>query len=146
MFIPINQPLDLASTLLGGQAFRWRGNGVWHDGVVFDNLVRMRQRPTGIEFRSTPDDEAYLEPLVRDYLGLGDDLERIYASLAGDGRLKQAIARHRGLRILRQDPWECLVSFICSSASNIPRITGNIESLCAAFGRPLGTSDGGRSA
>ena len=146
MFISIDQPLELASTLLGGQAFRWRGNGVWHDGVVFDNLVGIRQQPTGIEFRSFPDDEAYLEPFLRDYLGLGADLERIYASLAKDDRLEQAIARHRGLRILRQDPWECLVSFICSSASNIPRITRNIESLCVAFGRPLGTSDDRRSA
>ena len=47
------------------------------------------------------------------------------------------------MRVLRQDPWECLVSFICSSASNIPRITGNIESICRSFGKPLdGTSSG----
>ena len=48
--------------------------------------------------------------------------------------------------MLRQDPWECLVSFICSSASNIPRITKNIESICEAYGRPVGTGAGRRNA
>ena len=139
MFIPIDVPLDLANTLRSGQAFRWRFDGGWHQGVVFGNVVRIRQSANGLEFTTHPDDESYLEPLLRDYLGLGVDLDRVYASLSSDRRLRQAIARYSGMRILRQDPWECLVSFICSSASNIPRITRNIESICASLGRPLGT-------
>ena len=54
-----------------------------------------------------------------------------------DDRLTEAISRHHGMRILAQDPWECLISFICSSASNITRITNNIESLCTAFGNEI---------
>jgi N-glycosylase/DNA lyase len=49
------------------------------------------------------------------------------------------------MRVLRQDPWECLVSFICSSASNIPRITRNIESICDVYGRPVGSGEARRN-
>ena len=59
--------------------------------------------------------------------------------------VEAAIARFRGMRILRQDPWECLVSFICSSASNIPRISGNVEDLCSSFGQSLSMGDHVRS-
>ena len=65
-------------------------------------------------------------------------LERIYGSLAADRRLAAAVARFRGMRVLRQDPWECLISFLCSAASNIPRISSNIESICRTYGPPLG--------
>ena len=137
----IHQPLDLVSTLFSGQSFRWRREGSWSHGVVFGNIVRMRQSPKGIEFTSAPDDETFLEPLLRDYLGLAADLDDIYAAFVADERLTAAIARYRGMRIIRQDPWECLISFICSSASNIPRISRNVESLCSAFGRPLRIGD-----
>jgi N-glycosylase/DNA lyase len=133
----VEEPLDLGSTLLSGQAFRWRAEGGWFHGVVFGNIVRVRQVQGGVELLSAPDDERAIEPLLRGYLGLDTDLDRAYASLAVDERLRAAIERYRGMRILRQDPWECLVSFICSSASNIPRISRNIEAICTAFGRPI---------
>ena len=135
----IDRPLDLASTLLSGQAFRWRREGPWFMGVVFDNSVKMRPAEGGVELVSSPDDERALEPLMRDYLGLDSDLDSIYSSFAQDERLTTATRRHAGMRVLRQDPWECLISFICSSASNIKRITGNVESICSAFGRPIRT-------
>lgn len=141
----IHQPLDLYSTLYSGQSFRWRRDGNWSYGVVFDNIVRIRQLPEGIEFISAPDDEAFLEPLLKDYLGLAIDLEDIYATFADDERMVEAISRYRGMRITRQDPWECLISFICSSASNIPRISRNVESLCSTFGRPLRMGDYARN-
>ena len=141
MFTPVHQPLDLAATLQSGQAFRWRTDGEWFHGVVFGNIVRMRRRPGGIEFFSAPDDERGIEHPLRDYLGLQSDLDLIYASIATDERVKAAVARYRGMRVLRQDPWECLVSFICSSASNIPRISRNVEDICSSFGRPVRLGD-----
>ena len=78
-------------------------------------------------------------------MGLGADLEEIYASISVDDRMRAAIERYRGMRVLRQDPWECLMSFICTSASNIPRISMNIESICRAFGRRI-TGSGGEAA
>ena len=137
MLMSIDQPLDLASTLLSGQAFRWRQEGTWFHGVVFGNSVMIRPSEGGVELLSSPDDERALAPLLRDYLGLDTDLDGIYASLSRDDRLRAAIGRYPGMRVLRQDPWECLISFICSSASNIRRITGNVESICTSFGRPI---------
>jgi N-glycosylase/DNA lyase len=90
-----------------------------------------------VEFYCAPDDEAVLKPLIRDYLRLGDDLEAIYQTINLDQRIDSAIGRYRGLRLVRQDPWECLVSFICSSTSNIPRISANIADISAHFGRPV---------
>ena len=137
MLIATGQPLDLQSTLASGQTFRWRQSDGWFEGVVFSNLVRVRRAPEGIEFMSEPDDEERIEPLLQSYFRLEEDLEAIYAAIDVDERLRASVERYRGMRLLRQDPWECLVSFICSSASNIPRISGVVEGLSAQFGRPI---------
>ena len=52
-----------------------------------------------------------------------------------DDHIRDAIARYRGMRLLRQDSWECLVSFVCSPASNIPRIRRVVEQVCARYGK-----------
>ena len=135
--IPIEGPFDLASSLRSGQVFRWRADGEWFVGVVFDNILKLRQVPAGVEFVCGPDDEGRLAPLLSDYLALGDDLEAVYASIATDDRIGGAVARYRGMRILRQEPWECLISFIISSYSNIARISRHVEDLASHFGRPL---------
>ena len=135
--ISVTEPLDLTSTLLSGQAFRWRQDGPWFHCVIFGGIVKLREVTGGVELRCDPQAEGSIVPLLRDYLGLGTDLEQVYETLLGDERLREAIHRYPGMRILRQDPWECLVSFICSSASNIPRITRNIEAMCTSFGRPV---------
>ncbi len=144
MLFPIEQPFELDSTLHSGQAFRWRRDGDTHRGVVFGNVVELRQTDDRLELFTDPDDEAAMWPLLRDYLSLDFDIDRVYAAFAGDDRLRESAVRYRGMRVLRQDPWECLVSFICSSASNIPRISRNVESLCEAYGRPIGAT--GRNA
>ena len=143
MLIPFETPYDLRGTLLGGQAFRWRDEGDgWFCGVIFGNVVRMRRVEDGIEFVSAPDDEASLAPLVRDYLRVDDDMDGIYAALSEDEYLADAVKQHRGLRVLRQEPWECLVSFICSANNNIPRITANVEDMAAHYGRALPYPEG----
>ena len=137
MLIPVQQPFDLTSTLESGQAFRWRRDGAVYRGVVFGNVVQVGMASGGIEFSAAPDDERDLAPLLRDYMGLGTDLTAVYRAISVDRRVAASIGRYPGMRLLRQDPWECLVCFICSSASNIPRITRNVEDLCTAFGRPI---------
>ena len=144
MLIPFSQALDLRSTLESGQAFRWMpedplhgGRGQWYHGVIFDNVVKMRETPGGIEFFCGPDDELALEPLVRDYLRLLDDLEAIYGSMGLDDHISSAISRYRGMRVLRQDPWECLISFTCSSNSNTSRISANVEDMSRSLGHPI---------
>jgi N-glycosylase/DNA lyase len=74
---------------------------------------------------------------VRSYLSTEADLTRYRERFDSDPCIGPAVAGFPGLRLLRQDPWECLVSFICSSASNIPRIKLNVGSIAVSFGRRL---------
>lgn len=127
------QPLDLESTLSCGQAFRWRKreDDIWY-GVVGDRLVELRTEAGFLYWRTFPDGG---ETLVRDYLRLGDDVAAIYIKLGErDPHLRRVIKRFHGLRLLRQDPTETLLSFVCSSANNIPRITRSIDQMSLLFG------------
>lgn len=138
MIIPNDAPYDIHGTLCGGQAFRWRAAGDgWYDGVVFRNRIRLRQIDGGFEFACAPDSEALLAPKIADYLRIDEDMDAVYNALRGDPMLAEGARRHRGLRVLRQDPWECLISFICSANNSIPRISANVESMADAFGDPL---------
>ena len=135
--LPCLQPLDLHATLFSGQTFRWRHEAGWYHGVVFGNVVKIREADGGIDFTSAPDEERVIAPLLRDYLSPNTDLETVYVSISRDARISESIQRYRGMRILRQDPWECLISFLCAQASNIPRITKNVNDICATFGRSI---------
>ena len=136
MLIPFDGTLNLAATLESGQAFRWRrgeestaDDPPWFYGVLYNNAVKIRQSADGVEFFCSPGDEATLRPLIRDYLRLDDDLDEIYQSIGLDDHMRKPIADYTGLRILRQEPWECLISFICSANSNIRRIATNVEDM-----------------
>ena len=135
--IHVDQPLDLTLTLESGQAFRWHPQGEWHYGVVQGNLLGLRQDGDRLEARSSLASQERVETLVRDYLRLDDDLEAVCAALSADPHLAGSIDRYPGLRVLRQDPWECLVSFICSANSSIPSISRNINALAEKYGEPL---------
>ena len=152
MRLSIQQPFDLASSLESGQGHRWsRGepHAGWHWGVIYGNLIKIRPGPgyppgqqDAIEYRAAPKaDPDYLEPLLRSYFRLDDDIESIYREIAEDPRVAIMVERHRGLRLLRQEPWECLIAFICSANSNIPRIHANMEVISEHFGEPV-TLDG----
>ena len=137
MFLPANGPIDLGHTLESGQTFRWRGGGGEHEGIVAGNVFRVRAAKGGVEFDSSPASPETVAPLARSYLRLDDDLEAFYGAVAGDPRLTEAAVSYRGLRLARQDPWECLVTFVISSYSNIKRITKHIEDIATAFGDPI---------
>ena len=144
-------PMALAETLESGQAFRWRRispgePGDHYEGVIFGNLVRVRQVGDDILFNSAPDSESSIKPILEDYLGLNHDLESIYAEIRWDERVGGAIDEYPGMRILRQDPWECLIAFICSANNNIPRISQNVEDIAGAFGPPIRGADTDRRA
>ena len=127
------QPLDLGHTFTCGQSFRWRvgADGVW-SGVVQDTLVQLVVQGDTLLWRTFPKGN---EVLVRDYLRLSDDLAGIYEQLsASDAYLGQLIERYRGMRILRQDPAEALISFVCSACNSIPRIAAAVEMLATRFG------------
>ena len=140
--LSIDGRLDLQHTLESGQAFRWRYRcspelGEHYEGVIFDNLVRVRQQDNEVSLLSAPDSTRVIGPLLHDYLGMGQDLESIYRALADDEVVGKLISMYPGMRILRQDPWECLVGFICSANNNISRISQNVEDVASVFGSPI---------
>ena len=128
--------LDLAASFSCGQCFRWRpaDGGAWA-GVALGRAVTARSLKGGLHlFPAAPADAG----LWADYFDLARDYGAVEARILADARLRPALAAGRGIRILRQEPFETLVSFILSANNNIPRIRGIVERLCALCGRPLG--------
>ena len=142
MHLEIDQPFDLAESLESGQAHRWRklGEG-WYSGVLGDVLIHVRQCPQGVEYRVSGNPgkggAGELDGLLRSYFRLDDDIDTIYDEICRDRRVAEMVGRYPGLRILRQEPWECTVAFICSATSNIPRIHQNMEAMAESLGEPL---------
>lgn len=143
-FIPLHgQPLDIESTLFSGQAFRWRRRNGWYEGVLFGTIVLVREATGGIEFVTARHDTDAVSARLRDYCSLDMDLNAVYSALSHDQLLRQRIDQYRGMRVLRQSPWETTISFLCAQNSNVPRITRNVEDICKTFGEPV--SLGGRT-
>ena len=80
---------------------------------------------------------------LRSYFRLDtDDIESIYADLRGrQDALIPALERYRGMRFLRQEPWECLVSYLCSAPASVERISQDMETLAGEYGKRV-TLDG----
>lgn len=127
-------PLELDHTLGCGQAFRWRTEGGWHRGTVGEVALKVRRVGEGLEYFSSP----AVEPcFVSSYFRLDDDLDAILCEIDRHRHMSEAIRRYRGLRLLRQEPWECLVSYVASIVSNIPKISRCIENLSEKYGKRL---------
>ena len=118
---------NLAATLECGQAFRWtRGADGWFTGVVRRQVWRLRQTGATLEGDINPH-----------YLALGLSLPAIVATFPGDAGLQRAVRDYWGVRILRQEPWETLASFIASSTKQIVQIRQIVAHLARQFGQPL---------
>ena len=125
---------SLQATLTSGQAFRWTQHEGWWYGFIGPSVVKVRQEDGRLLVESS--DPRLTPERVIHYFALDLDLADIISSIDVDMQVHHAITAHRGLRILRQDGWETLASFICASFNNIKRIEGMIERLCQAYGRP----------
>jgi N-glycosylase/DNA lyase len=128
----IRAPLfDLRRTLESGQFFRWTREGEGYLVQTGGRLFRVAQEADRL--RAEGAGAAFL----RRFFSLDHDLEGVEEALRRDAKLRPALDAYRGLRLLRQDPWECTAAFIVSIASNIPRITGNVADLARRYGRPV---------
>ena len=131
---------DLAATLDSGQVFRWqRENGSWI-GVVGKNFTRLTQTREGILAETAAPQKNW--DWLRDFLQTGIELEKILKTFPDDAPMNAAVAACRELRLLRQDPWECLASFILSSTKQIVQIRQIVALLCERFGEPVNCSGG----
>ena len=139
LIIPENI-FSLPQTLDCGQAFRWEQTEEhkWH-GVVKGSPLTVYETADGIVFENT--DEEKFNTIWKDYFDFDTDYEKIRESFSGDLYLSRAMDFCGGIRLLKQEPWEALCSFIISQNNNIPRIKGIISRLCEAFGDNLGNGD-----
>jgi N-glycosylase/DNA lyase len=141
--------LRLRHTLPTGQSFRWRSRGDEgsdYVGVVGRRVVRARERRDGddgvVEYKvycrpsnETVEDD---ERVIREYFNADVELKALYETFSkADGRFRALASRIDGARTLRQDPSECLFSFICSSNNHISRIHGMVGKMCSRYGDAL---------
>ena len=137
MELTIDQPLDLGSSLESGQAHRWKKLDGWYSGVVRGEFIQIRQKGRVLEFSSGPSPEATAAAMLWDYFRLDDDIYAIYTDINRDCRVAEMVTKYPGLRILRTEPWECLVAFICSANNNIARIHQLMERMSDEFGNRI---------
>jgi N-glycosylase/DNA lyase len=140
--IQLNQlvtPFDLEHTLKCGQLFRWRKLGDWWYGIVNEKIVKIRQIEDELQYRTFP--EEMNAGFVKNYFRLDDNLPHILSQISRDEHIRKAIQRFSGLRIIRQQPWECLISYLCATYKNIPAIKEMILNLSKRFGTKI-TFDG----
>ena len=126
---------DLATTLDSGQVFRWQRDGESWNGVLGKNFLQLTQTLAGIHARGHAPVNDW--NFLREFLQTEIDLAAILKAFPDDAPMRQAVAACRGLRLLRQDPWECLASFILSSTKQIVQIRQIVALLCERFGEPI---------
>ncbi len=149
---------DLQSTVESGQSYLWNrldgkmyttssahGGRAWYETVVppLDGIsdeqavVRVRQVDDGIEWKSTTDAVSILTHLLR----LDDDLDAIRDAIPSEPLIERAFDQYAGMRLVRDPPFSCLISFICSAQMRVSRIHGMQQRLAAEYGESI-TFDG----
>lgn len=140
----INLPVrdyDLDATLGCGQAFGWEKDERGWTGVVTGRWVRLRATGQGIRAEFTKGVESI--SWLSEYLQIGVDLREVIATFPkGDVHLAKAVERCFGLRLVRQDPWECLASFILSSTKQIVQIRQIVRNLSEKYGTRIRIPNG----
>ena len=126
---------DLAATLDSGQVFRWQEyQGGW-SGVIGKHRVWLTRVREGIRAETAAPVKDW--DWLRGFLQTEIDWAAILETFPDDAPMRAAVAACHGLRVLRQDPWECLASFILSSTKQIVQIRQIISLLCERFGEPI---------
>ncbi len=120
-----------------GQCFRWNEQeDTSYTGIFKNNVLNVSKIGNDIIFEGMCDGE--IEKIVKQYFDLNRDYEKIKETLSKiDQNMKTSIEYGKGIRILNQDLWETIISFIISANNNIPRIKGIIERLSKKYGNEI---------
>ena len=119
--------IDLENTINSGQVFLWKKyQNCWY-GINGQDVLKIT-------------DSGKIKSYARqkiDYFREKDNLEKILRVISEDKTTRQAVKKYQGLRLLRQDPFQCFISFIVSSNSNIQKIKTCLENICENFGKKI---------
>ena len=130
MHLPAPQPFRLECGWLNAQAFRWTKRDGWFYGIVGGALIKVSNADGGIEFEGDAAPDA-----VKHYFRLDEDIDAVHAALreADPEHMPRLIKDYGCIRVLRQDPWECLVAYICSAKAKVEDISGKLDRLAKDF-------------
>ena len=120
-----------------GQCFRWNKNeDGTYTGVFGNNVINVARNQNDVIFTGIC--EGNIQEICEDYFDLKRDYEKIKKELSLiDENVKKSVKFGKGIRILNQDLWEMIISFIISANNNIPRIKGIIERICKKYGNEI---------
>lgn len=120
--------INVESSLNSGQVFLWEKYGNTWFGVNGKDVLSINQNPFRIRSSGK----------IPDFFRKSDNFDKILSELGKDRIVKSAVNHSKGLRLLRQDPFQCYISFIVSSNSNIQNIKQMLQKLCKKFGKKIG--------
>lgn len=120
-----------------GQCFRWNKQlDESYTGIFGKNVINVKKEDNKIIFKGIADGN--IEEICNKYFDLDRDYEQIKLKLSAiDDNIKTSIQYGQGIRLLNQDLWETIISFIISANNNIPRIKGIIEKICKKYGNKI---------
>ena len=118
--------IDLDYTINSGQVFLWdKIDDIWY-GVNGSEILKLKQEPFKI---------ISSEKKIPDFFRQDDNMKKILQSVRKDNLVEDAVSRFPGLRLLRQDPFQCYISFICSSNASIINIKQMLKKITKKFGK-----------
>ncbi len=120
----IFEKINIGDTINSGQVFLWEKMGQKWYGIDGQNILILNEKTT--EFKKNS--------IEFDFFRQNDNFDEIYSYLKKDRIVKKALDTFPGIRLLQQDPFQCYISFIVSSNSNIPNIKTRLQNLCRKFG------------
>lgn len=120
--------INIETTINSGQVFLWNKIKEGWIGIDGQDIIILNQSPFSARSSSNMIDNFFRED---------DDLKKILSNISRDKIVARAVKQSPGLRLIRQDPFQCYISFICSSNSSIQNIKSMLENLCKKFGTRL---------
>ena len=119
--------IDIDNSINSGQVFLWEKQGSDWYGVDGQNILKINKNGVIKSIRN----------LKTDFFRKNDNMQEIIKSISKDRTVKEAVKEYEGLRLFRQDPFQCLISFIISSNSNIQKIKNSLEKITKKFGKKV---------
>jgi len=129
---------NLKLTIESGQIFRWKKKENKYYVCIRNTLFAFQQDGDNLYwYAKRSDDKPVSEEVIIRMFRLDEDYEEIIESIQTDEMMKKITKRMHGLRLIRQDPWECLISYIASAVSSIPKHSASLQKLCEKYGEEL---------
>ena len=127
----LHTSFDPVSSINSGQVFLWeKHNNSWY-GIHGDRVIKFTQYEGCFEFCSFPEDKSCDQKIFR----LDDDIQKIFKEISHDPLVGRLTRAYPGLRLIRQDPHQCMFSFVCATNTNIPMIRRMLYNLARKFGK-----------